>query len=148
MDDERGPKGRVIDAGQVTFAGTGDLTVADTKRRSLLETLQYLVDEFTKTAPTLPQPGGGIILDAARRGLRKGQGRSGAALSHTEKLARATAMKEAPALLKRFRAEARAVGQHNPLRWAREETAKVLRQRMTELGAKPPHVKTIMKWKF
>jgi len=59
-------------------------------------------------------------------------------------------MKEAPKLKQRYLAEAKATGAHqNPRSWAHEETAKALRHLMIDLGAaKPPAVKTIMKWKF
>jgi hypothetical protein len=41
------------------------------------------------------------------------------------------------------------MGRRNPRRWAREETAKAVQQKMRELGvANPPAVATIMKRKF
>ena len=65
--------------------------------------------------------------------------------------AREIAMKEARerGLLRRHRAEAKAMGRFNPLSWARKETANVVYQRMKDLGvAHPPAIETIMKWKF
>ncbi|HEY3222799.1 MAG TPA: hypothetical protein VGJ76_03275 [Pseudolabrys sp.] len=142
----QGPAGRIIDAGQVTFAGAGELT-AGNKWRSLRETLEYVFGEYLKLADTLPKPIGGIIADCARRGLRKGQGKGRSFLSTEDKLARERAMKEAPALYAKYFAEAKATGAHrHPRRWAREKAAEAVRQRMIELGvAKPPAVTTIMK---
>jgi hypothetical protein len=139
--------GRMIDAGQAILAGSTTLAT-NARRQGRVKTRERAVDGFEKHfVDMLPVPMGQIVADCARAGIRRG-GRSGAILSHAEELARATAMKEAPELVKRFRAEARAIGRRNPRRWAREETAKVLQQRITELGGKPPAVKTIMGWKF
>jgi hypothetical protein len=134
----QGPTGRIIDAGQINFVGAGDLT-AGTKWRSLRETLQYVFEEFAKLAPTLPKPLGGVILDCARRGLRKGQGKGRSFLSTEDKLARESALKEFPELRRRYFAEAKASGTHlHPREWASVKAAEDVQRLMRESGMRSP----------
>ena len=128
----------------------------DTEHRDAIDTRQIAVEEFTAlvdnaagNAVTVTGTTAEIIRASAKAGMRRGLGRGGARLSHADKLARKAAMKEAPALFAKHFAEAKATGAHqNPRSWAREQTAEELRQVMEDLGAKPPAVETIMKWKF
>jgi hypothetical protein len=123
-----------------------------------LKTRLRMVEEFAKlvadaeargdTTVAVPLGLAMVAAGCARNGVRPHQGRGGADLSRKEEAARETVMKEAPAIRQRYRLEARAAGKHNPLVWAREQTAEKLRQRMEDLGANPPAVTTIMKSKF
>jgi hypothetical protein len=134
----QGPAGRVIDAGQVTVVGAGGMT-AGTKWRSLRETLEYVFGEFAKLALTLPKPLGGVILDCARRGLRKGQGKGRSFLSTEDKLARESALKEFPELRRRYLAEAKASGTHlHPREWASIKAAEDVQRLMRESGMRSP----------
>lgn len=136
--DQRAPKGRVIDAGQVAFAGSSALT-ADTEHRRLRETLEYALGEYLKLADTLPKPIGWIIADCARRGLRLGQGRGRSFLSTEDRLARDSALKEFPELRRKYLAEAKASGAHrHPREWASGKAAEEVQRLMRESGMRSP----------
>jgi hypothetical protein len=116
-----------------------DLARFTPKWRSLRETLQYVFEEFAKLAPTLPKPLGGVILDCARRGLRKGQGKGRSFLSTEDKLARESALKEFPELRRRYFAEAKASGTHlHPREWASVKAAEDVQRLMRESGMRSP----------
>ncbi|MGA7165621.1 MAG: hypothetical protein WBX37_16965 [Pseudolabrys sp.] len=132
---------------------------ADTMGR--IKTRLRMVEEFAKlvddaeargdTTVNVPLVLAMVAAGCARNGVRPRQGRGGAVRSRKAESAREIAMKEARerGLLRRHRAEAKAMGRFNPLSWARKETANVVYQRMKDLGvAHPPAIETIMKWKF
>jgi hypothetical protein len=160
--DSKGPApvGRriVVNAGEISFAGASAMR-GDSKRRKRLQMRQLKVEEFERLvvgaetrgddAVVVPLPLAKVVASCAAAGVRRDQGRSGKFKSQADEDACEAALREAAQLVRQYLDEARAMGRRNPRRWAREETAKAVQQKMRELGvANPPAVATIMKRKF
>ena len=139
--------GRMLDAGRISLAPTSG-AIAGTQHRGRLETRQRAVAEFEHLIAAnemlLPQPLAAIVADAARAGVRRGQGRSGAVLAPPRRSARETALAEAPRLRQLYRAQAYDEGRERS--WAGRMTAEAVRRRMIELGdPNPPSVASLLK---
>ena len=135
------------------FAGTGTLT-ADTLHRNRKETRQRALEEFAElhaisgdAAASMPAPLRAVILSCAYDGFRIGQGAGRPPLTAAAIQARDNAMRQMPALLARYRAEAEAEGRPRRSSWAKRKAAEALQQLMQDFGDEhPPAVDTIMKW--